>query len=166
MNAKLQTTGLSGGDGHALAGHTDDPGDRLPEHQDQEADQSDFDRQAAVVEEPVELVQPFALAHDRSVVMLESGLIGADQVLFSCPAEEPGGVMAGAGTAGGPGVRVGLGDGLQLAAAAGQPVEEADRDGGGLEVVQVWQALLDVRVWRSRRWWRVAASVVVKRLNR
>jgi hypothetical protein len=35
------------------------------------------------------------------------------------------------------------------------------------EVVPVWQALLDVRVWRSRPWWwRLAASVVVKRLNR
>ena len=31
----------------------------------------------------------------------------------------------------------------------------------------MWQALLDVSVWRSRPWWlRVAASVVVKRLNR
>jgi hypothetical protein len=34
------------------------------------------------------------------------------------------------------------------------------------EVEPVWQALLDVRVWRSRRWWRLAASLVVKRLNR
>ena len=31
----------------------------------------------------------------------------------------------------------------------------------------VWQALLDVSVWRSRPWWwRLAASLVVKRLNR
>ena len=33
--------------------------------------------------------------------------------------------------------------------------------------VPTWQALLDVTVWRSRPWWlRVAASLVVKRLNR
>jgi hypothetical protein len=35
------------------------------------------------------------------------------------------------------------------------------------EVVPVWQAVLDLRVWRSRPWWlRAAASLVVKRLNR
>jgi hypothetical protein len=35
------------------------------------------------------------------------------------------------------------------------------------EVVPVWQALVDVTVWRSRPWWwRLAASLVVKRLNR
>jgi hypothetical protein len=35
------------------------------------------------------------------------------------------------------------------------------------EVVPVWQALLDVSVWRSRPlWWRLAASLVVKRPNR
>jgi hypothetical protein len=35
------------------------------------------------------------------------------------------------------------------------------------EVEPVWQALLDIQVWRSRPWWlRVAASLVVKRLNR
>jgi hypothetical protein len=33
------------------------------------------------------------------------------------------------------------------------------------DVGPVWQALLDVRVWRSRRWWRLAASLVVKRLK-
>jgi hypothetical protein len=32
-------------------------------------------------------------------------------------------------------------------------------------VEPVWQALLDVSVWRSRRWWWLAASLVVKRLN-
>jgi hypothetical protein len=33
--------------------------------------------------------------------------------------------------------------------------------------VPVWQALLDVQVWRSRPWWlRVAATLVVKRLGR
>ena len=32
-------------------------------------------------------------------------------------------------------------------------------------VEPVWQALLDVRVWRSRPlWWRLAASLVVRRL--
>ena len=32
--------------------------------------------------------------------------------------------------------------------------------------VRVWQAPLDVSVWRSRPWWlRVAASLVVKRLK-
>jgi hypothetical protein len=53
------------------------------------------------------------------------------------------------------------------------------RDDGGPALVQVaaeaptaadepvWQALLDVQVWRSRPWWwRLAASLVVKRLNR
>jgi hypothetical protein len=31
----------------------------------------------------------------------------------------------------------------------------------------VWQALLDVTVWRSRPWWwRLAARLTVKRLNR
>jgi hypothetical protein len=35
------------------------------------------------------------------------------------------------------------------------------------ESVPAWQALLDVSIWRSRPWWwRVAASLVVKRLNR
>jgi hypothetical protein len=35
------------------------------------------------------------------------------------------------------------------------------------EVEPVWQALLDVSVWRSRPWWwPLAASLVVKRLNR
>jgi hypothetical protein len=35
------------------------------------------------------------------------------------------------------------------------------------EVGPVWQALLDVSVWRSRPWWwRLAASLVVKRLGR
>jgi hypothetical protein len=40
--------------------------------------------------------------------------------------------------------------------------------GTDLEPVPTWQALLDVSVWRtSRPWWlRVAASLVVKRLNR
>jgi hypothetical protein len=34
------------------------------------------------------------------------------------------------------------------------------------EVEPVWQALLDVTVWRSRPWrWRLAASIVVKRLK-
>ena len=34
-------------------------------------------------------------------------------------------------------------------------------------VVPVWQALLDVTVWRTRPWWwRLAASLVVKRLRR
>ena len=34
------------------------------------------------------------------------------------------------------------------------------------EVEPVWQALLDVSVWRSRPWWwRLAASLVVKRLG-
>jgi hypothetical protein len=56
---------------------------------------------------------------------------------------------------------------------AAAPAAVEDKE---LEVVQpevdllqvpVWQALLDVRVWRSRPWWlRVAASLVVKRLNR
>jgi hypothetical protein len=33
--------------------------------------------------------------------------------------------------------------------------------------VPVWQALLDVQVWRPRPWWwRLAASLVVKRLSR
>ena len=31
----------------------------------------------------------------------------------------------------------------------------------------VWQALLDIQVWRTRPWWlRVVASLVVKRLGR
>ena len=34
------------------------------------------------------------------------------------------------------------------------------------EVRPVWQALLDISAWRSRRWWRLAASLVVKRLDR
>lgn len=35
------------------------------------------------------------------------------------------------------------------------------------EVVPTWEALLDLRVWRSRLWWwRLAASLIVKRLNR
>jgi hypothetical protein len=34
------------------------------------------------------------------------------------------------------------------------------------EVVPTWQALLDLRVWRTRPWWlRVAASLVVRRRN-
>jgi hypothetical protein len=33
----------------------------------------------------------------------------------------------------------------------------------GFEVKPVWQALLDVSVWRTRRWWRMAASLVVRR---
>jgi hypothetical protein len=45
------------------------------------------------------------------------------------------------------------------------PVEPATKFEA--EPVPVLQALLDVTVWRSRPWWlRVAASVVVKRLNR
>lgn len=32
------------------------------------------------------------------------------------------------------------------------------------EVVPVWQALLDVRVWRTRPWWwRLVGSIVVRR---
>jgi hypothetical protein len=35
------------------------------------------------------------------------------------------------------------------------------------EVEPVWQAVLDINVWRSRPWWwRLAASLVVKRLGR
>jgi hypothetical protein len=34
------------------------------------------------------------------------------------------------------------------------------------EVEPVWQALLDVTVWRSGWWWRLAASLVVRRLGR
>lgn len=35
------------------------------------------------------------------------------------------------------------------------------------EVEPVWQVLLDVSVWRSRPWWwRLAASLVVRRLGR
>jgi hypothetical protein len=34
------------------------------------------------------------------------------------------------------------------------------------EVVPVWQASLEVSVWRPRWWFRLAASLVVKRLNR
>ena len=34
------------------------------------------------------------------------------------------------------------------------------------EAELVWQAVLDVTVWRSRPWWwRLAASLVVKRLG-
>jgi hypothetical protein len=43
----------------------------------------------------------------------------------------------------------------------------SQRHGSEVEPVPVWQALLDLRVWRSRPWWlRVAASLVVKRLSR
>jgi hypothetical protein len=36
-----------------------------------------------------------------------------------------------------------------------------------VEVEPVWQAVLDVTVWQSRPWWwRLAASLVVKRLGR
>jgi len=123
--------GLAGGDCHAVPVQADDPRERLAEHQDQQADQSRCGRQF-VGEQPVDLVEPFALAHDRPVVVLEPRWIDAGEVLFSCPAEEPGGVVAGAGSAGVPGVHVGLGGGLQLLTAAGQPVEQVDRDGGGL----------------------------------
>jgi hypothetical protein len=34
------------------------------------------------------------------------------------------------------------------------------------EVRPAWQALLDISVWRSRWLWRLAASLVVKRLSR
>jgi hypothetical protein len=35
------------------------------------------------------------------------------------------------------------------------------------EIDRVWQVLLDIAVWRSRPWWwRLAASLVVKRLGR
>src|SRR3954447_14964120 len=51
--------GLTVGDGHGVAGETDDPGERLPEHQDQQPDQSRGDLQIVVVEEPVEMVESF-----------------------------------------------------------------------------------------------------------
>ena len=41
------------------------------------------------------------------------------------------------------------------------PVEPATKFEA--EVAPTWQALLDVTVWRSRPWWRLAASIVVRR---
>jgi hypothetical protein len=50
--------------------------------------------------------------------------------------------------------------------AAPEVIAVTKRDGDRLEQ-PVWQALLDVSVWRSRPWWwRLAASLVVKRLGR
>ena len=123
--------GLAVDDGHAAPGQSDDPGERLAEHQDQQAVQPRRRRQVAG-EQPVDLVEPFAFAHDRPIVVLEPRLIDPGEVLFSGPAEEPCGVVAGAGSAGVPGVHISLGGGLQLLAAACQPVEEVDRDRGGL----------------------------------
>jgi hypothetical protein len=50
------------------------------------------------------------------------------------------------------------------AAVHSEAATEAHRPADGLK--PVWQALLDLRVWRTRPWWlRVAASLVVRRRN-